>query len=145
MLMTRKPQRQIPTFFDDFLLKDFGTGLGLHSISANSPKVNIIETEASYELELAVPGLSKEDIKVELLGDVVIISAENNFQTQAKEDVVNYSKKEFIIGSFEKRFTLPKDKYDGDKINARADKGVLYISIPKKQEEKSVSKFIKIK
>jgi HSP20 family protein len=106
------------------------------------PAVNVSETEAAYHIELAAPGLKKEDFKLNLERNVLSISVEQNAEKQDSQK--NYSKKEFSYTSFVRTFTLPESAdYDG--IEAAYTDGVLQVTIAKREEAKPVRKQIEIK
>jgi HSP20 family protein len=108
----------------------------------SDPAANIIETPDSFELDIAAPGLKKDDFKINLENNIMTISAE--FEDQKREEGKNYSRKEFYYGSFSRAFTLPKT-IDLDKIKADYENGILIISLPKKEESKvEIKKEIKI-
>lgn len=97
------------------------------------PAVNVIEKEDGFVLELAAPGLKKEDFRIKLDNQMLTISAEvNNDQEQKNE---RYTRREFWFGSFERSFTLPKT-INLDQIRADYNNGILRISLPKKEEAK---------
>ena len=99
------------------------------------PAVNIAETDNEYSIELAVPGMKKDDFKIELDGNVLTISSEkeNNYE---ENDGERMYKKEFSYQSFQRSFQLQKDVVDSDKIEAKYDNGLLHLVIPKKEEAK---------
>jgi HSP20 family protein len=108
----------------------------------SDPAANIIETPDSFALDIAAPGLNKDDFKINLENNIMTISAE--FEDQKREEGKNYSRKEFYYGSFSRSFTLPKT-IDLDKIKADYENGILKISLPKKEESKvEIKKEIKI-
>ena len=119
--------------FDDFLGNDFFNYPKMHE--RVKPAVNISENDDEYNIELAVPGMKKKDFNVEVDNYILKISSENE---EKHEDNPNdsYTRKEFSYSSFERSFTLPEDKADVDKINAKYEDGILYVSIPKKEESK---------
>lgn len=96
-----------------------------------SPSVNIKENENGYVLELATPGLKKEDFKVELNNDILTISAEK----KEEENDEKFNKREFSSFSFESSYTLPETA-NGEDIKANYENGILAVSIPKKEEAK---------
>jgi HSP20 family protein len=108
---------------------------------ARVPAVNISETEESYHLELAAPGLKKQDFKISLDRDVLNISVEQ--QSENKEESKRFSKKEFSYASFVRSFTLP-DLADRNRIEAAYEDGVLKVAIAKKEEAKMASRQIEI-
>ena len=126
-----------PALFDDFFNRDlFNWGQSNFSdTNTTIPAVNIKETNDNYEVEVAAPGMTKKDFKVELDGNVLTISSEKSNENQEKEES-NYSRREFSYQSFLRTFNLPKEVVDADKIQARYSDGVLYLLIPKKEEAK---------
>jgi len=126
-----------PALFDDFFNRDlFNWGQSNFSdTNTTIPAVNIKETNDNYEVEVAAPGMTKKDFKVELDGNVLTISSEKSNENQEKEES-NYSRREFSYQSFLRTFNLPKEVVDADKIQARYSDGVLHLLIPKKEEAK---------
>jgi HSP20 family protein len=97
------------------------------------PAVNVLESEDSFKIELAAPGLKKEDFKVNIHENTLTISTEKKSETE--ETVGKYTRKEFNFTSFKRSFTLPKS-VDGEKIVATYNDGVLGLELPKKEEAK---------
>ncbi len=106
-----------------------------------APSTNILEKNDGFELHMAVPGVKKEDVKIDLEKNILSISsekkAEDNDETQFK-----YNRREFVYGTFCRTFTLP-DTIDAEKIKADMTDGILKVVLPKKKEAK-ISKEIKI-
>ena len=100
------------------------------------PAVNIKETENSYEVEMAAPGMRKEDFKIELDNNILTISSEKSEESREGNGNERYSRREFSYQSFQRSFTLPKEVVDEDKIEAHYKEGVLQLSIPKKEKAK---------
>ena len=109
-----------------------------HGVS-KVPNVNIYEGSNEYKIELAAPGLNKEDFKIDLKKDNLSVWAEK----KAEEGSVakDYSRKEFDYTSFARSFVLPEG-IDADKISAEYTNGILYITIGKKEEAKLTHKEI---
>ncbi|NJN25908.1 MAG: Hsp20/alpha crystallin family protein [Cyclobacteriaceae bacterium] len=125
----------VPSFFDDFITRDLlGWSNGAHGYGTSVPAVNIKEDEDNFELEVAVPGLKKEDFKIELENDVLVISSEKEVENEHKSD--QYKRKEFSYSTFKRTFSLPENKVDGDKVKAKYTDGVLYVTLPKREEAK---------
>jgi len=104
--------------------------------AANSkPAVNIKENEDDFTLELATPGLQKEDFKLEVNNDILTISAE----VKADENKEKYSKREFSPQSFKRSFTL-QETLESEHITAQYKNGILLVTIPKKEEAKPKAK-----
>ncbi len=97
------------------------------------PAVNVLESEEAFKIELAAPGLKKEDFKVNIHENTLTISTEK--QAETEETVGKYTRKEFNFTSFKRSFTLPKS-VDGEKILATYTDGVLGLELPKKEEAK---------
>ena len=106
------------------------------------PAVNVSETEGNYHIELAAPGLKKEDFKLNLENNVLNIAVE---QTTDQRDIQkNYSKREFSYNSFVRSFTLPESADEGA-IDATYTDGILRIDIAKREEAKPIRRQIEIK
>lgn len=125
----------VPSFFDDFIVKDVFDWSKSNAVNSTSvPSVNVKEDEDKFELEVAAPGLNKNDFKVELDKDVLTISAEVETKSEETED--NYTRREFGKYSFKRSFTLPEQKVNGDKILAKYTDGILHVTLPKNEEAK---------
>jgi HSP20 family protein len=122
------------SFFNDSFISD--------RMVSRVPAVNISETADEYHIELAAPGLKKEDFKIRMDDNVLSISVEQHKENQVNEK--KYNKREYSYSSFVRSFTLPEGADDG-RIEAAYADGVLKISLPKKEEAKSVSRQIEIK
>ena len=128
---------QMPVLFDDLFNRDFSNWGNLNFSDTNTtvPAVNIKETPENYEVEVAAPGMTKKDFRVELDGNSLTISSERSTEKEEKDDQ-RYSRKEFSYQSFQRNFTLQKDVVDIDKIQAKYENGLLHLLIPKKEEAK---------
>ncbi len=102
-----------------------------------APATNIVENENSFRLELSVPGMEKEDFKVDVENNVLTISAEK--QEEKTEENKNFTRREFVYGNFSRSFVLPKS-INADDIKAEYKNGILNIDLPKKEEEKAKAK-----
>jgi HSP20 family protein len=122
---------------DDDLFNRNMSNWGLSNYSDTTlPAVNIRETKDSYEVEMAAPGMKKEDFKVELDRNILTISSEKSEEHEEQGEEEKYSRKEFSYQSFQRSFNLPKEVVDEDKIEARYREGVLHLTIPKREEAK---------
>jgi HSP20 family protein len=123
--------------YDDFFSRDlWNWGLANNSTTNTTiPAVNIKETADNFEVEMAAPGMKKEDFKVELDGNQLTISSEFQNRNEEKEGE-RYSRREFSYQSFQRTFTLPKNVVDVDQIHAKYENGVLHLLIPKREEAK---------
>ena len=127
----------LPMLFDDFFSRDlFNWGNSNFSdTNTTIPAVNIKETAENYEVEVAAPGMSKKDFKVELDGNRLTISSERSNQKEEREEE-RYSRKEFSYQAFQRTFNLQKEVVDIDRIQAKYENGLLHLLIPKKEEAK---------
>ena len=107
-----------------------------------TPAVNIAENENEFEVELAVPGLKKEDFKINLEKNVLTVSAEK--KAEEVNENKKFSKREYSYSSFSRSFTLPQSA-DQNKIEADYTDGILKLTIAKKEEAKIVTREITIK
>jgi HSP20 family protein len=98
------------------------------------PAVNIKEDEKNYTLELAIPGMDKKDLKIDINEDVLTISSETKNESEEEKD--GYKRKEFSYSSFCRSFYVPEN-VNRDKIGASYKDGILNIELPKMEEEKS--------
>src|SRR5690606_13817432 len=97
-------------------------------LGINVPTVNVVETEKEYKLELAAPGLKRDDFDVEIENGVLNISAEREESKDEKEG--EYMRKEYSFNSFSRSFSLPENVNEG-KIDARYTDGILVVTLPK--------------
>ena len=127
-----------PMLFDDFFGQDLfnWNNSNFSNTDTTIPAVNIKETPEHYMVEVAAPGLTKQDFKVELDGNLLTISSEKTNQSEEGGEDEKYSRKEFSYQSFRRTFNLQKDVVDIDKIQAKYDNGLLQLTIPKKEEAK---------
>ena len=127
----------VPTSFSNLIDRFFSDSLARSGGSSYSfvPKVDIIENEKAYEISVAVPGLSKEDFKIDLNDNFLTISGERKFSKEKKEHNVHVVETQY--GNFSRSFSLPEN-VDANKIGATYTNGILEISIPK--DEKKVLK-----
>ena len=133
-LIKRNNMAGIPSIFDDFFKDDFFRFPAVErEWGGTVPSVNIRETEESFELEVAAPGLKKGDFQLNLDHDVLTISSEKKDAQEVKEG--NWKKREFSYATFKRSFHLP-ETVDVDQIGARYEDGILHISLPKREEAK---------
>lgn len=102
----------------------------------NRPAVNILETNDNFQIELAAPGIRKEDIKIDVDKDVLKISATKTTEKKEGEEK-KYTLREFNFSTFERTFTLP-ETIDNQAINAKFENGILVLTLAKKEEAKPV-------
>lgn len=107
-----------------------------------APATDIYETKDEYVFKLELPGISKEDVKVELNGDKLSISGDRKEEKEVKRE--EYHRVERVCGTFARNFQLPKNA-DGQKVKAGMKDGILELRIPKREEAKAKSIPIDIK
>jgi HSP20 family protein len=120
-------------FFNDYAGADFRKW--------NAPAVNTSENDQAFKLELAVPGLKKEDFKIAIEENTLLVSAEQ--QQDNTEKTEKYTRKEFSFTSFTRRFNLPEN-VDQSAISANYENGIMNIRLPKKADEKPKTREISI-
>ena len=138
MLPTRRIESwlpSIPSIFSDFFGNEW-----LETVNARVPAINIIENENEFLVEVAAPGLTKDDFKIKIVDDDQLqISFEKKEESEERDKKGNYLRREFSYTNFLRTLWLP-DNVDKEKISAKAENGVLHISIPKTKESKQVKK-----
>jgi HSP20 family protein len=124
-----------PSIWEDLFDRDWVNARNVAQAGVSVPAVNIKETDNGFDVEMAVPGMKKEDFKVDLDHNLLTISAEEKSESSDKDAEGKYTRREFNYRSFKRVFTLPETA-DAEKIHASYQDGVLAISIPKKEEAK---------
>ncbi|AXX85785.1 Hsp20/alpha crystallin family protein [Aliarcobacter skirrowii] len=125
------------TKFDPFkqlrdLEKDFYTVSKNEGVNAFVPVVNTREGEFAYHVDVDLPGVKKEDIKVDINKNILTISGERKTKDEIKQE--DYYKVETYFGKFSRSFTLPENA-DVENIEAKSDNGVLEVVIPKLKDD----------
>lgn len=132
-LIKRKDDEWFPSFaFVDQLLKPEWYN-EMKNLKSHVPSVNIKESEKDFQIELAAPGLAKEDFTIEVNENVLTISCEKEKKDEVVKEGGKYTRREFNYTQFKRAFTLP-ETIDESKINAVYNKGVLHLVLPKKEE-----------
>ena len=134
------PNDFVPSTFSSLVDRFFNESVVRNGGSVFTPKVDVIETETSYEVQLAAPGVSKDDFKIEVNDNSLTVSGERKFSNEKKEK--NFHTIETQYGAFSRSFSLP-DNADGTKINAKYNNGILELIIPK-DEKKILKQTIKV-
>ena len=125
MLPTKKNQSWFPSIFNDFIGSDW-----VERLHSSSP-MNIIETENEFKVEMAAPGLTKDDFNVKVTNDNLLsVCVKQEKKSEEKDKKGRYLRKEFSYTQFQQNLILPEN-VDKDKIEAKVDNGVLDIIIPK--------------
>jgi HSP20 family protein len=120
----------------------FNDSLTAGRVVSKVPAVNISENKNQYHIDLAAPGLKKEDFKIELDKNILTVAVDH--ASEDKNDGKRYSKREFSYHSFSRAFALPESA-DNSAIEAEYTQGVLSIRVAKKEQAKPVARQIQIK
>jgi len=122
----RTAQSWLPDIFNDFFDNSW-----MERANSTAPAINVLENDKEYNVELAAPGLTKEDFKIRLdnEGDLVI-DMEKKTEEKEEKKQGRYLRREFAYTKFQQMLTLPEDA-DIEKIDAKVENGVLNVLIPK--------------
>lgn len=123
----------MPSFIGEMFNDFMNTDLVSKDVFKSVPAVNISENPEGYMLELAAPGMNKEDFKVEIENGILVISAEK--KEEKSNENSKFTRKEFSYTSFSRTFTLP-EQVNTERISAGYENGVLKLQLPKKEEAK---------
>ncbi|MEO3408544.1 Hsp20/alpha crystallin family protein [Mucilaginibacter sp. CAU 1740] len=129
-------------FFSDVFDSLINDSFLSDKLIARVPAVNIAETENEFHIELAVPGLKKEDFKINIDKNVLSVAAEK--KAENVEEGKKFSKREYSYNSFVRSFTLPESA-DQSKIEADYTDGILKLTVAKREEAKFQSREIAVK
>ena len=132
----------VPTSFSNLIDRFFNESVSRAGGSAYSfvPRVDIVEADKAFEIHVAVPGMNKEDFKLDLNDSLLTISGERKFTKEKKEN--SFHSIETQYGSFSRSFTLPEN-VDANNISAKYVNGILEITVPK-DEKKTLKTTIKV-
>lgn len=137
MIPMLRNKRFLPAFEDDFFGKDFLADFFDASANKSIPEVNVIENAEEFRIDVAAPGLAKEDFKIDVHNNVLTISSEKEIKNLEEKE--KYVRREFSYSSFQRSFSLP-ESVNQDKINAKHKDGILSLVIPKRDEAKEKPK-----
>jgi len=127
----------LPSLLEDFFNRDWADStLADRNNWATLPAVNVMETNDNFIIDVAAPGMKRDEFKVELDNGVLTISSQLEEKQEQQGQATNYTRREFNYQSFQRSFTLPENKVEGEKISARYADGILHITVPKKDEAK---------
>ena len=124
-------QEWLPSIFNDFFDNDW-----MAKANATAPAINVIESDKDYKVEVAAPGMTKDDFNIHLSEDkelVITMEKKNETKEEDKENE-KYLRREFSYSKFQQSLVLPDD-VEKDKIGAAVNNGVLTIDLPKRQPE----------
>ncbi len=128
----------IPSLLNDFLMDDwFNSSLAnWRTEGATLPAVNVRETNDDFMIDVAAPGMKRDDFKVELDNNILTISSELEEKLEEKDKSGKFTRREFSYQSFQRSFSLPESKVDGGKISAKYADGILHVIVPKREDAK---------
>ena len=130
MLPTKKNQNWFPSIFNDFMGSDW-----VERLHSSSP-MNIIECDDKFKVEMAAPGLTKDDFNIKVTNyNLLSVTVKQEQKNEEKDKKGRYLRKEFSYTQFQQNLILPEN-VDKDKIVAKVCNGVLNICIPKKTPDK---------
>ncbi|WP_418983409.1 Hsp20/alpha crystallin family protein [Alistipes sp.] len=142
MVPARRNQNWLPSIFNDLLGSEW---VERHNTTA--PAVNIIEDEQEYKVEVAAPGMTREDFKVHINEDnelIISVEKKSEEKEEDKKHKGTYLRREFSYTQFQQSLLLP-DNIERDQIEARVENGVMTIDIPKRKvEETAASRQIEV-
>lgn len=133
MVPVRRNQNWLPSIFNEFLDNNWLA----ERRNATAPAVNIIEDEDEYKVEVAAPGMTREDFKVHINEDnelIISLEKKSEEKEEDKKRKGTYLRREFSYTQFQQSLLLP-DNIEREKISARVENGVMTIDIPKKKVE----------
>ena len=129
MTQTRRNSAWLPDVFNDFFTTEF-----MPKANATAPAINVKESDKGYIVELAAPGMTKEDFCVHINDEGnLIIKMENKHEAADESTTMRYLRREFSYSKYEQTLILPDD-VDKEAIAARVENGVLTVELPKKEE-----------
>lgn len=142
MMPIRRTQSWVPSIFNDFFDNDW-----MVKANATAPAINVIETEKEYKVEVAAPGMTKEDFNIHINEENdLVISMEKKAENTEEKKEGRYLRCEFSYTKFQQTLILPDD-VDKNKIDAKVNDGVLKIELPKvaPEEKPKTSRQIEVK
>ena len=132
MVPVRRTQNWLPDIFNDFFDNDW-----MVRTNATAPAINVLENEHNYEIEVAAPGMKKEDFKVHIdENGNLAIEMEKRVDEKVEKKHGHYLRREFSYSKFQQTMVLPDD-VERDKISAKVENGVLNVIIPKVEKTKA--------
>ncbi len=127
MMPIRKNQNWLPSIFNDFFDNEW-----MEKANSTAPAINVIESEKDYKIELAAPGMTKDDFNVRIDDDnCLVISMEKKTENKDEKHNGRYLRREFSYSKFQQTMILPDD-VDKEQICAKVENGVLTVDVPKK-------------
>lgn len=126
MLPIMHRNQWLPEVFNDFFNTDF-----MPKVNATAPAINVKESDKEYQVELAAPGLKKEDFSVNINDDGnLVIKMEKKEENKEENKATHFLRREFSFSKYEQTLILPDD-VEKEEIRAKMENGVLTIDLPK--------------
>jgi HSP20 family protein len=138
---TKNIKPKFPNIVENFFGKKIDDEVKDVEAVATVPSVNIEDKKKAFEVSLALPGVEKKDVNIEIVDDKLVISSEKQYQNEESDG--NWMRKEYGYASFQRIFQLPENS-NPDKIDASMKKGVLKISVGKLKEGSPTKKKIEL-
>ena len=135
-MLAKRSENYFPSFFDRFLnneMMDWNLS-NFSSTNTSLPAVNVKENENEFVIEVAAPGMNKNDFNIKFHNNVLTISSEKKDEKEEKNE--KFTRKEFSYQSFQRSFTVAENAVESDKISAKYADGILLITLPKREEVK---------
>lgn len=140
VVTTKKRNRLYPDLLDDFFNDGFFDAVPFAALAKTNgafvPGANVIENSDNFIIELAAPGLDRNDFKVEIKNGILNVSSEK--QEEHEEEGKNFRRREFSFAAFNRSFALPDNLLE-DKIDAKYQNGILKLTLPKKEAGKTAT------
>ena len=130
-MLTLRNLNSLPSLVEEFFNHELPYSWNRNWATISTPAVNILETNDEFRIEVAAPGLNKDDFKINLDNNELTISVNKEVSKEEKDET--YTRREFGYSSFTRSFTLPETVH-GEKISAGHKDGILTIHVPKKEE-----------
>ncbi|MEZ5071424.1 MAG: Hsp20/alpha crystallin family protein [Bacteroidales bacterium] len=144
-MIARVHTKQVPAYWDDFFNDSFFNHVANPVCGTQAPATNVQEDERSFGIEMAVPGVPKDEIRLNVEDDLLTISYEARTEEASREEKApTYRRREFVTASFKRSFRLG-ESVDQEAIEATQENGVLRITLPKKAEVIKEPKKIEIR
>ena len=135
MVPVRRTQNWLPDIFNDFFDNDW-----MVRTNATAPAINVLENENSYDIEVAAPGMTKNDFNVHIdENGNLAIEMEKKVENKEEKKNGHYLRREFSYSKFQQTMILPDD-VERDKISAKVENGVLNVRIPKIEKKAAETK-----
>jgi HSP20 family protein len=136
MKLSKRNENYFPSFFDRFWnneLMDWNQS-NFSSTNTSLPAVNVKESNDDFTIEVAAPGMNKDDFKINFKNNVLTICSEKKNKEEVKNEI--YTRREFSYQSFQRSFTVPENVVNSEKISAKYNDGILNVMLPKRDEVK---------